>query len=397
MRLVCSSDWHIGYRAFYRETPTGINQREQDVALSLVRFIAAAIRIAPDVLLIGGDVFHNCKPGNAATLHVFNQLARLRAALPHAIIVCVSGNHDAPKTSDGGGILPLFTHLGVHVVDRSVKRFRFGDLAILAVPDVPGVEKPPMTPDESARWNVSIIHGEVAGAKQSPPRGKLQEREIDAADLAASGWDFCGFGHFHRYEEVAPRCYYSGSLDFCSSNPWQEIDTPKGFIEHDLSTGEHRFHVIEPSRRYVDLPPIDANGMEAGQLDAAIAESAGDVKNAVVRLVVDGVSKEMGAALDYRAIRKLKASALNFQLDLRRPEAVAREPIARPKRDEMGQFSLRDILAERFGKRAAVAGVDQDAFVAKALEYLDTASEMSADKRANEPDLAPAAPQKAVA
>ena len=66
MRLVHLSDLHLGFRQFQRQTPAGINQREADVAASFARAIDRLIAIAPDVVLVGGDVFHTVRPTNTA-------------------------------------------------------------------------------------------------------------------------------------------------------------------------------------------------------------------------------------------------------------------------------------------------------------------------------------------
>lgn len=374
MRLVHSSDWHLSYRAYQRLTPTGANQREHDVAISLTRFVDRVLEIRPDVLLVGGDVFHAPRPSNPAILHLFNQLARLRDGVPAMEIVIVAGNHDVPKQAGDGCILQLYSHLGIHVVDRHARWLTAGgDCAILAIPDVANIQRPPLEPYAGMRYNVAIVHGEASGSKQSGSRDAATE--IAIGDL--TGWDYVGFGHYHCYEQLAPKCYYSGSLDYVSSNPWAEISTPKGFIEQDLATGEHRFHELTPARRFVDLDPIDARGMGAEQVDAAIRDAAaahGDLDGAVVRLVVHNVTREVQRGLDARSLKAVRRGMLNFQLDCQRPEVEKRAPMARTYA-ELRQRSLKDILLERLGQRELPNDVDRAAFNAAVLGYFDSATE----------------------
>ena len=122
MRLVHLSDLHLGFRQFQRQTPAGINQREADVAATCARAIEQVIALAPDVILLGGDVFHHVRPTNTAILDGFRLFARLRTALPDAMVVIIAGNHDVPRTTDSGCILQLFRELDVHVVDREAER-----------------------------------------------------------------------------------------------------------------------------------------------------------------------------------------------------------------------------------------------------------------------------------
>src|SRR4051812_34684090 len=140
MRLIHLSDIHLGFRQYQRQTPTGINQREADVANSLRRVIDTVIELRPDLVLIGGDVFHTVRPTNPAILHAFQQFSRLMQMLPDSRVVMVAGNHDTPRTAETGCILRLFTPLGITVVEGEVKSVSIPelDLVILAVPDMPG-------------------------------------------------------------------------------------------------------------------------------------------------------------------------------------------------------------------------------------------------------------------
>src|SRR5687767_1932633 len=100
MRLVHLSDLHLGFRQYQRLTPAGINQREADVALSFRRALDRVIELRPDVVVIGGDVFHTVRPSNPSILDAFRQFMRLGRALPDALVVMVAGNHDAPRTTE---------------------------------------------------------------------------------------------------------------------------------------------------------------------------------------------------------------------------------------------------------------------------------------------------------
>src|SRR3954463_12603344 len=128
LRLVHLSDLHLGFRQYQRLTPRGINQREADVAQSFTRAIDKTIEIAPDVVLVAGDVFHQVRPTNSAIVHAYVQFARLRAALPSAEIIMVAGNHDTPRSTETGSILRLFVSLGLHVVDAEPQALEFPEL-----------------------------------------------------------------------------------------------------------------------------------------------------------------------------------------------------------------------------------------------------------------------------
>src|SRR5205807_8837533 len=84
MRLIHLADIHLGFRQYQKQTISGINQREADVAATLKRVIDKIIELKPDIVLIAGDVFHTVRPTNPAILHAFTQFSRLMRMLPDA-------------------------------------------------------------------------------------------------------------------------------------------------------------------------------------------------------------------------------------------------------------------------------------------------------------------------
>lgn len=391
MRLVHLSDLHLGYRQYQRLTPGGINQREADVASTFRTAIDQIIALAPDIVLVAGDVFHTVRPTNQAILHAFVQFSRLVQSLPNAVIVLVAGNHDSPRSTETGGILPLLAQLGMQVVDREAKRLVFPDrdLSILAVPDVPGIEVPALTPDSTARFNLLLLHGEIQGAlPDGSMAGDRAAVEIAQADLHASRWDYIALGHYHVYREVFPNAYYSGSIDYTSLNTWGELHEErvaglegKGFVERDLVTGQQTYHTLPTARPLIDLPPVNARGMTAAEIDERIraAVDACDhrrgIDDKIVRLIVRDVPRHIARELDHRAIREYKRQALNFQLDIRRPDVFRLHAAGGPGRRHM---ELKDIVAEKLRMRPLDAGVDRDALIGRAVAYVDEAQALGA-------------------
>lgn len=358
MRLVHLADLHLGYRQYTRTTPAGVNQREVDVAETFRIAVDRIIALAPDLIVIGGDIFHVVRPSNSALLHAFTEFSRLARSLPGTRIVLVAGNHDTPRSTDAAGILQLFAPLGIHVVDRGVKRIAFPDLdlSVLAVPDVPGLMRPPLEPDPSARFNVMVLHGEVEGMMSAGKSAGRPVVEIPRDDVQAPRWDYVALGHWHVYRELAPNMFYSGSIDYTSSNPWGELADErraglagKGFAERDLVTGEQTFHPLPASRRLVDVPTFTASGMSAGELNVALraALDAAGIDDAVARVVVTEVPKDVARALDQKAIREFKRRALNLNLDLRRPELVRVMAPVPGRRQRTLDDLVRDFLGER--------------------------------------------------
>jgi exonuclease SbcD len=376
MRLVHLADIHLGFRQYQRQTPTGINQREADVAISLRRTIDRVIELKPELVLIAGDVFHAVRPSNPAILHAFNQFSRLMQMLPDVSVVMIAGNHDTPRTAETGCILRLFAQLGITVVEGEMKRITIPehDLSILAVPDM---GKPPFDPDPSAKYNILLLHGEIQGVL--PRSGRELDRRpmaITEQELGAERWDYVALGHYHVYRQVEPNAYYSGSIDFTSTNSWGEKaeedaakNGGKGIIERDLVTGTHTFHPIRPLREWIDLPSLSGAGLSPASLDEAIRATVenveGGIDNKVVRLVVRDVPRHILRELDHKAIREYKRKALEFYLDTRRPEIV-RQGQAAPGR----RASLADTVRDKLRSRVLTEDIDREALVELGLHYL---------------------------
>ena len=124
-------------------------------------------------------------------------------------------------------------------------RFRSRSLAVLAVPDVPGIDRPPLTPARGIRaYRVASARRNGGSVARVCHAGRSCGDGDPVGDLPADDWSYVALGHYHVYRQVAPRAWYSGSIDYTSSNPWGELREErdqrvpgKGFIEHDLVTG----------------------------------------------------------------------------------------------------------------------------------------------------------------
>jgi DNA repair protein SbcD/Mre11 len=381
MRLVHISDIHLGYRQYQRMTPGGINQREADVAQAFRRAIDATIALAPDVVLFAGDIFHNVRPSNPAIVHAFQQFARLRAELPQAAVVMIAGNHDTPRAAETGCILRLFIPLGVRVVDSTSERISFPehDLSIMAVPDAAAATHPVLTPDSSARYNILLLHSWIS--EMVPGDAAISERpvvSIPRGELHAELWSYVALGHYHVHRKVDQNAYYSGSLDYTSTNTWSELVEEraggirgKGFIEYDLDTQIHKFHSVSLARGVVDLQPISARGLTGVEVDARIRESVdrvkGGIDDKIVRQRIREIPRHIVRDLDHHALREFRKRALHFQLDTSPPEVIrsqsqAGAPGRRP--------TLAEIVRDKLHGRVLESDIDRSSLVDLGLQYL---------------------------
>ncbi|HYN82984.1 MAG TPA: metallophosphoesterase [Gemmatimonadaceae bacterium] len=389
MRLVHFSDLHLGFRQYQRQTPTGVNQREADVAVAFRKAIDKTIELQPDLVLIGGDVFHSVRPTNAAIVDAYKQFSRLVEMLPDSLIVMIAGNHDTPRTSETVCILGLFKRLGIHVVVNEPERlhFRDRDLSVFAIPHALA-PRPRFDPQAGVRYNVLLLHDEVEGVIRR--FGTIAEREageLKLSDLGCDRWTYVGLGHYHVYHKYAPNAYYSGALEYTSTNIWGEADEAiekqiggKGLIEQDLDSGYHRFHQIALARPVLNLPELSGVGLSAADLGLAIQRAVdacdGGIDEKIVRLVVRDVPRHVLRDLDHKAIREFKRRALHFLLDARRPQQHRTEASGAPGR----RTSLTEMVRATLEQRELTPGIDRAALVDLGLRYLaeaDRAASMS--------------------
>jgi hypothetical protein len=390
VRIAHLADAHLGFRQFQRLDPSGVNQREVDVAAAFRRAIDAVIARGADLVIIAGDLFHAVRPTNRSIIEAFNQLARLRKELPRAPVVLVAGNHDTPRSIEAGSILKLMASLGVDVVDEEARRLAWPDLgvSVLAVPHAALLSSRgprEWRPDPRAKRNVLALHPEIAGYFPEFGESDYGGVHVEPAEWG-EGWDYVALGHYHVVSEVAPRAWYSGSLEYTSPNIWGERQVEerrgvtKGIILADLERGKVEPVHLPPLRPVHDLPALDAGGMSATQLDAAIqgriAGLAGGVTDSITRQLVWNVPRQLAHELDHAALRALRAKALHFQLDLRRPEPAQRTVgMGAPGRGML----LPDLVADYLARRPLDADLDRTRLVALGRQYLEAVDRTEAE------------------
>lgn len=384
MRLAHLADIHLGFRQYHRQTPTGINQREADVANAFRNAVDDIISTRPDVILIAGDLFHSVRPTNSAIIFAFRQFQRLREMLPEAKIIAVAGNHDTPRSIETGSILRLFAELGVEVITDREHRLVIPelDLSVLAVPHqaLASGDRIARRREGSARHQLLLIHGEISDL---PPldRWWLEPSNalLDLRDLKSGGFDYVAMGHYHVTRELAPMIWYAGALEYVTANPWGELIEER---KTNLS-GKHWLLVdlerktVEPRRiplvrKVLDLKPIEARDLSAAEVDQEIGKRLGKIPGGladqIVRLVVNDIPRHVMRELDHAAIRTAKATALHLHLDFRRPEIQRDSGSGAPGHRK----TLPEMLHDFLERRPLPDRVNRERFVQRGMELLES-------------------------
>jgi len=106
MRLIHTSDWHLGHR-FHGRTRHEEQGRFLDWLAELIE------EEAVDALLVAGDIFDTTTPGSRAQALYYRFLHRL-ASSPCRHVVIIGGNHDSPALLEAPR--ELLRQLDIHVV-----------------------------------------------------------------------------------------------------------------------------------------------------------------------------------------------------------------------------------------------------------------------------------------
>jgi DNA repair exonuclease SbcCD nuclease subunit len=383
VRIAHLADLHLGFRQYHRQTSSGLNQREADVANAFRRAVDQVIEARPDAVIVAGDLFHSVRPTNHSILFAFRQFHRLREALPDAPLILLAGNHDTPRSTETGSILALFETLGADVAADQARRLVYPalGLSVLAVPHVALIqaERPSLTPEGGEPHQVLAIHGEVEGVLPTDRSGlEYGGAVVSPEELVRGDWSYVALGHYHVQREVAPRSWYSGALDYVSTNPWGELADErahdiagKGWLLVDLPTGKVERKQVPLARRVLDLTPIDASGQTAAELDQAVAARLAGVSGGyvgqIVRQVMRNVPRHVGRELNHAAIRGFKTEALHYHLDLRRPETERQVGVGAPGR----RHTLPEIVQDFLSRRPLPSDVDRDTFVRTGTDLME--------------------------
>ncbi len=321
MKIAHFSDTHLGYRAYGRLSPTGVDQREADVFKTFQHVLNSIAEHQPDWVIHTGDFFHMVRPSNHTIVQAFNALAQFQKKRDYAPFFLIAGNHETPRTSDAGCILRLIGNSegtgnipGVFVFIYEIQALRLSPSEeLLVVPDsgLPEIPKTSLRPQSTAQTRILALHGIT-----SPLKVPLQQ--VSLQDLHLSEWTYVALGGYHIHSRVAPNSAYPGSTDYTSSNIWEETTYPKGWLLIETEPLTISFVKVEPARPVYDLPVIDARGMTAAEIAEQMMKNAqwDPEELPIVRQRITGVAPSVRKEIPVERLRALKARSLYYLLDI---------------------------------------------------------------------------------
>lgn len=248
MRIIHTSDWHLGHHLF------GIS-REYEQQQFLNHLFELLKNQQADALLVAGDLFDTANPPAWAWRLLYQFLARVKQQLPKLDLVLTAGNHDSPSKLDApdqllkafdihlvGGLPRLsdnkldFDKLIIELTNAqgevgarvaAVPFLRPGDLDLATIDDcddklIAGVDRVYQQIADKVKALNNTHQASIAMAHAylvSSTISEMSERRILGGnqhalpiEIFADNYDYSALGHLHKPQQLGGRpVYYCGS------------------------------------------------------------------------------------------------------------------------------------------------------------------------------------------
>ena len=404
MRLIHTSDWHLGHEIH------GFGRGfEHDVFLGWLADLLK--QRSADVLLVTGDIYDVVNPPTSAQRRLYRFLASVLQALPTLQVVLTGGNHDSaarlelphhllgdprvviigtvPRT-DG---LPDPKRLVVHLHDRTrAPRAILAAIPYLRPADLPAAEgeidglavlhRDACAAADRARGVLPLIvtgHLHVSGgivSAFSERRVLIGGSEVVSTNVFPAHAAYVALGHLHRPQKITgpTTIRYAGSPFPLSMT---EREYRHGVVQVDLDEQGHAAVELLPAPRPVQFLRVPRTG--AASLDEVEAEllalSLDDCpieRQPFLEVViqVDGPVPDLRRRVD----RALKDKSIRLV-------RIGREPTAREHEDRLDRGLSEISEIDVFSRLHA----DQHGGHAPADDLLDAFRHLLADVRSYDP------------
>lgn len=315
--IIHFSDTHLGYQAYDRVSPEGINAREQDVYDAFERVIDRIVDLKPEVVIHAGDFFHRPSPSNRALTFGLEQLRRLgKAGIP---LVLIAGNHETPKTIYNSPILRALRSLdGVFpFFGEKQEQVTFGNIVVHGVPHIndnrlynEALEQLEPVP---GKFNILLLHTSLGKRYLMEEYGEQVFPAAFEAKLAQ--FQYIALGHWHNCQQIDlhPCAWYSGSVERLSDT---EIGAEKGFLildVHDDHTCTVHFESIE-TRPWLRWEMNHCQELSVVEIEAELErfKQENATENAILSLTFNDIRTEQTLELGNLRLKQIFPDA--FQI-----------------------------------------------------------------------------------
>ena len=299
MRFFHLSDLHIGLKLMNRDL-------REDQEYILAEVVEAAAQEKPDAIVIAGDIYDKAVP-SAEAVEIFDRfLGELTEAVPSAVIMMISGNHDSAPRVDC--FRKVLSRQKVHMIGQpprtegeSIEKVtledKYGKVNFYLLPFVkPSMVKQVVGTDENGnnlsynetlhrligRENINQDERNVLVSHQFylPVGKKVEEIERMDSEIRTVGnidevsadvleiFDYAALGHIHKPMKLGNENWrYCGTPLACSVS---EAQQQKGIIMIEMGAkGEVETTVLP-------LYPLHQVRVIKGELEEILAEKSQD-------------------------------------------------------------------------------------------------------------------------
>lgn len=311
MKLFHLSDLHIGLKLMNRDL-------QEDQRYLFDRITRLAEERKPDAVIIAGDIYDKAVPA-AEAVSLFDWFVeRLTQAVPDAVIMMISGNHDsAPRVNCFRGVLSrqhiymvgLPPETEEQFIEKVVLEDEYGDVNFYLLPFVkPSMVKGVVGVDDNGnnlsyqesirrlleREQIDKTERNVFVSHQFYLPGGTNADEVERMDSEIrivgnidqvsaellQDFDYAALGHIHKPMKVGSEWIrYCGTPLACSVS---EAGQQKGVIQVDLGPkGERKTEVLP-------LHPLRQVRVIKGELEEVLTQACEDYVSVVLTDKADG-------------------------------------------------------------------------------------------------------------
>lgn len=327
LRIAHISDTHLGYEAYPALSPSGNNQRGEDIVRALHNAVNDIVAWGPDLVIHSGDVLEKPRTDIRYMLVAQQLLRKLAAVCPTVVI---AGNHELPRSRKEACWLDLLGgNANLHIATSRYEIIRPKSLDGVAIHAVPhdvlkDIDQRVIEPNDK-ELNILVAHG-VATGSELFLRSLGREYAIEA-DTLLRGWSYAALGHWHRQGPVnlgasgtMKNVWYAGSLENMGFRDVRDNGESRGYLRVVLNQGACTVTPVHlPIRPMFRLPVVEAAGMEAKTITETLIEriKGAEVGGSVVGQVVNGVGRDLWSLVDVAQVRGAADGALHYEIAVR--------------------------------------------------------------------------------
>ena len=244
MKILHTSDLHIGSPLTSRLSPEKVRERKAELLASFERMIEEAVYQRVSVFIIAGDLFDTEKITGSTAERVIGAMARR----PSLQFLYLPGNHEKNALTESGISLPE----NLRLFGEEWTYFDYGDVCIAGRSRIAEGMFDSLNLSY-AKTNIAVLHGALADGKSG---GEI----IGKRELEGKHVDYLALGHYHSYS--VEKIFDTGVAVYSGTPEGRGFDEvgDKGYvlISTDGSRILHSFRSF--AKRRLHIVPVELDG-----------------------------------------------------------------------------------------------------------------------------------------